>query len=325
MFKTSESTKNIFPAYVKAWKELDNATKQSVNPHLKNKYADIASVLEAVKPTLSEHGLAIMQPPSIGDNEKTVTVSTILLHESGEWIESVLSMTAVDSKPQTIGATITYARRYSLNGLLCISAEDDDGNAGTGVNGPKDQAKQQPKPQPKPQPADTASGEVNLEDSSSTHAALVALGMEKAAYQKFCKALFGVIPKDIAEFIRPNADLYKKLKTEGPQTVKQFNESPDKFGTRLKEVYAKQGVTPQENQPDDTSLIDLANELAANAGVVDGQTFIAKVKTACGEDVSDHDMLVFLTEFKKDTGALKKLQQFVKSGEGIAGFIASIQ
>jgi hypothetical protein len=335
MFKTSESTKNIFPAYVKAWAELDNATKASVNPHLKNKYADIASVLEAVKDTLASHGLAIMQPPSIGDNDKTVTVSTVLLHESGEWIESVLSMTAVDSKPQTIGATITYARRYSLNGLLCISAEDDDGNSGTGVTGPRDQPKPNPANKPKPQPqkeptSDTKPDEpIDLQDGDATYAALINLGMNADAYKLFAKALFGLpMPQDKSNYIQPNADLYQKLSKEGPKTVELFNKSPESYGVKLASVYKQKGIDTTEATNAATAepgLIELAGEVASNAGVKDGQTLIDKIKSYCNEDVSDENMLSFLKQYKKDKNSLKVLKKFLEEGKGMAGFIASIQ
>lgn len=95
-------------------------------------YADLASVLEAIRKPLADHGLAIMQPTSC--NGDRVNITTILSHESGEWISSSLVLPVEpnsDRQPfvQAVGSTVTYGKRYALCGLLGISSEaDDDGN-----------------------------------------------------------------------------------------------------------------------------------------------------------------------------------------------------
>ena len=113
-------------ALAQAQSEMSGATKDAKNPHFGNKYADLASVVDACRP-LSTHGIAILQPTSADGNK--VTVRTLLIHTSGEWISSDLTMTAKDASPQAIGSAITYGRRYALMAMVGIAPEDDDGNA----------------------------------------------------------------------------------------------------------------------------------------------------------------------------------------------------
>jgi len=119
--------KEIAKALIEAQKEMGNAIKDSKNPFFKSSYADLNSVREACMPSLNKHGIAVIQP--IVNIEGKNFVKTVLLHESGEIIESFTEI--VYSKPndaQAQGSGITYARRYGLQSLVCIGAEDDDGN-----------------------------------------------------------------------------------------------------------------------------------------------------------------------------------------------------
>ena len=122
--KTSETFKEIAPALVKAIGEIPNPPKNAVNPHFKNRYADLASIIETVKPILLKNGLTVIQGSEADGN--IVTVRTRILHVSGEWIETSLTMAAAGSDPQKIGSAITYARRYSISSILNIAADDDD-------------------------------------------------------------------------------------------------------------------------------------------------------------------------------------------------------
>jgi|GEM_PF-1669701 len=126
---TSEKTGAIYMALIKASGELKNPPKNATNPHFRNRYADLAVILETVKPCLLKNGLAIIQGAE--SEAAKVTIITRLLHESGEWIETSLSLTAGGADPQKIGSAITYGRRYSISALLNIVADDDDdGNEG---------------------------------------------------------------------------------------------------------------------------------------------------------------------------------------------------
>lgn len=114
-------------ALAKAQGEMEGAAKGSLNPHFKNKYADLASIWDACRGPLSKNGLSILQPVS-ADGAR-VTVSTILAHSSGQWISESLTMTAQQNTPQGVGSAITYGRRYGLAAMVGIAPEDDDGNA----------------------------------------------------------------------------------------------------------------------------------------------------------------------------------------------------
>jgi len=124
--RTSESITKIAAALLKAQRKMGSASKGSVNPYFKSRYADLGSVMEVVKEPLNEEGISLLQPTYSKDGVHYV--ESILMHESGEFIASEplkLEVTKVDM--QALGSSISYARRYSLQSLLSIPAEDDDG------------------------------------------------------------------------------------------------------------------------------------------------------------------------------------------------------
>lgn len=123
----SASIAALAAALAKAQGEMEGAAKGNVNPHFKSKYADLASIWDACREPLSKHGLSILQP--VRADGPQVTVTTILAHSSGEWIEESLTMTAQKNDPQGVGSAITYGRRYGLASMVGIAPEDDDGNA----------------------------------------------------------------------------------------------------------------------------------------------------------------------------------------------------
>lgn len=120
--------KAIATALVKAQSEMSNPKKDSANPFFKSKYADLNSVREAVLPVLNTHGITVLQP--IVNVEGKNFVKTIFLHESGESIEGLTEIVySKQNDAQSQGSGITYARRYGLQSLACVGADDDDGTA----------------------------------------------------------------------------------------------------------------------------------------------------------------------------------------------------
>jgi hypothetical protein len=117
--------------------EVSKVSKDAANPFFKNNYASLDNIIDEVRPILTKNGLTLMQFPS-GDGQN-VSVTTYLMHESGEWIESdPLIMKPVKNDPQAIGSCITYARRYSLQSFLSLNTgEDDDGNKATHTKQPE--------------------------------------------------------------------------------------------------------------------------------------------------------------------------------------------
>ena len=123
----SDSITALAPALIKAQAKIKSALKDSTNPHFRSKYADLASVVDAVKAPLLEQGIAFLQ--GVHDAVDGVAVETMLLHTSGEWISSTLRLPATKQDAQGYGSAITYGRRYGLMAICGVPAEDDDGNA----------------------------------------------------------------------------------------------------------------------------------------------------------------------------------------------------
>lgn len=113
-------------ALSKAQAVMTPAIKDAKNPFFKSSYADLTSVWEAIRKPLTENGLAVVQ--QTGGTHEVVSVTTILVHSSGQWMKSTIHMKPTKSDPQGIGSCLTYARRYGLSAMVGVSAEDDDGN-----------------------------------------------------------------------------------------------------------------------------------------------------------------------------------------------------
>jgi len=118
--------KQIATALLKAQSEMSNPKKGATNPFFKSKYADLNAIREAVIPTLNANGISVLQPIVHLDSKNFV--KTILLHESGESIESVTEIIYNKlNDAQAQGSGISYARRYALQSFVCVGADDDDG------------------------------------------------------------------------------------------------------------------------------------------------------------------------------------------------------
>jgi hypothetical protein len=130
MVEQSQTVSKLFAAVVSAGGELRNPPKDSVNPHFKSRYADLATVLDTVRPVLAKYKLAVVQLPT--ELEGGPGLATTLVHESGEWMRSTVRLYPGKTDPQGIGSALTYARRYGLQAALGIAADDDDdGQAGS--------------------------------------------------------------------------------------------------------------------------------------------------------------------------------------------------
>lgn len=121
---------DVAAAYVSARSKIQTLLVKDGKAN-RSSYPTLANILDTITPTLIEHGLVIMQETT--SNEFGVGVSTTLLHTSGSSIDfAPLTMQPADLKPQTVGSTISYCRRYSLISALGLvgGKEDDDGSAG---------------------------------------------------------------------------------------------------------------------------------------------------------------------------------------------------
>lgn len=117
----------IATALAKAQANMKHAAMNSENPHFRSKFASLPAVIDAVRASLNEHGIAVFQSPF--DADGGVGIRTILAHESGQSLTSEYVMPVDKQTPQGFGSAITYGRRYALAAICCIGAdEDDDGN-----------------------------------------------------------------------------------------------------------------------------------------------------------------------------------------------------
>ena len=133
--KTSKAINELAAALSKAQGEMQPALKDSANPFFKSRYADLASVWNACRTALSNHGLSVIQTVETRfETDRTILDCTSrLLHGTGQWIEGTLSAESENPNPQTLGSLSTYLRRYSLSALVGVAPdEDDDGNAASG-------------------------------------------------------------------------------------------------------------------------------------------------------------------------------------------------
>ena len=135
----SDSIAALSMALAKAQGELENANKNANNPHFKSRYADLAELLNTVRPVLSKHGLAVIQMPSFDSG--VASVETLLTHSSGEYVSSTCSAPVTKQDAQGVGSAITYLRRYSLAAFCGIAQEDDDTNSSVCHKPQKPQAK----------------------------------------------------------------------------------------------------------------------------------------------------------------------------------------
>lgn len=128
----SESIVKLSIALCKFNSEVSSISKDAKNPFFKSDYVTLDKLILATREILQKNGLSIMQMP-LSKETGEIGIQTILVHESGEFIESdPLFMKPVKNDPQQAGSLITYLRRYSYQAILNLNTgEDDDANITT--------------------------------------------------------------------------------------------------------------------------------------------------------------------------------------------------
>lgn len=127
----TESIDKLAAALAKAQGEIGGATKGALNPHFKSKYADLASVVDAIREPFAKNGLAMHQAYRSSDG--TLHIVTRIIHNSGQWIEDDgVPLLLSKQDMQGLGSASTYARRYGLMAAAGVAPEDDDGNDAVG-------------------------------------------------------------------------------------------------------------------------------------------------------------------------------------------------
>jgi hypothetical protein len=128
--KHSDQLDALATALSAAQGEFEAVAKDSKNPFFKSTYAALPTVVQAASPILATHGLAVTQ--LLGHDVQGDTLTTVLLHKSGQFISDTMHLRPVKDDPQAQGSATTYGRRYAYMAALGLVAdEDDDGNAGS--------------------------------------------------------------------------------------------------------------------------------------------------------------------------------------------------
>jgi hypothetical protein len=129
---TSDSIAAIAPALIKAQGQMVGITKEGKNPAFRSKYITLDSILDTVRPILTSNGLMLTQGTVATDSTAAVTVEARIIHTSGEWISTTVTIPVTKQDAHGLGSALTYGRRYSVSALLAISADEDD-DANTAV------------------------------------------------------------------------------------------------------------------------------------------------------------------------------------------------
>ncbi|WAE41325.1 ERF family protein [Staphylococcus pasteuri] len=186
----SETITELNKALANFHKEVKQPMKDANNPFFKSKYVPLENVVEAIDDVASKHGLTYSQYPVTTENG-LVGISTILLHESGEFIEFPPATTKPDKNtPQGVGSALTYMRRYSLSAVFGITSDqDDDGNEASG----KSNRNKQTQPQ---KASGQTIGTLKKEVMSFTN---LIKGTEKEVPQNVVEQRFGVKNYNLTE------------------------------------------------------------------------------------------------------------------------------
>jgi hypothetical protein len=124
---TTNANPALFAALSAAQGEIENAAKNAANPHFKSKYADLAEVLNTVRPVFARHGLSLTQSTEFDGS--LVSVVSLVAHKDGGYLTATASCVPAKTDAQGIGSATTYLRRYSAAAVAGIAQEDDDGQA----------------------------------------------------------------------------------------------------------------------------------------------------------------------------------------------------
>lgn len=118
--------KNVWTALAAAQTQMGKLVKDSLNPHFKSKYADLADVMATALPALNANGLTIYHQIT---NEGR-TMRTVLMHgESETAIECDVPLIVAKNDMQGFKSATTYAKRIGAESVTGLAPDDDDGNA----------------------------------------------------------------------------------------------------------------------------------------------------------------------------------------------------
>ena len=136
VIETSAEIGELAKALPKAQKAFAKVQRDAANPHFQSRYASMTEIADAILPAMNAAGITVLQPAT--SSAGAVQVTTILLHESGQWLRATHSIPVSRNDAQGVGSALTYARRQALQSMLTVapSGEDDDGEGAVGAPKP---------------------------------------------------------------------------------------------------------------------------------------------------------------------------------------------
>ncbi|MFH0957300.1 MAG: ERF family protein [Pseudomonadota bacterium] len=265
----SESITKLASDLVKMAANLKPVAFDSENPFFKSRYSSLASVMESVRPALAQNNLAIVQATII-DNEPQlrVSVETWLIHSSGEWLKSTISLKPLQDNPQAIGSTISYGRRYGVSALLGVTSEFEDNDAEIAMNRGSE------KPASTKRAAETAK-KTPIADSQKNNDTLLIQDLAKRL------KLNGDLQKELQTISGENISTVDQLSVEGrKKVVEEFQKRllPPTIGNeriaKIREIFQRSaalGHTPDQMKSAIGQLIGLNRPIKESAEIKDNQ------------------------------------------------------
>lgn len=211
----SEQIDALAKALVKVQGTMENAVKGADNPFFKSTYATLSDIWEVARKPLTDNGLSVTQLCESADGQNVI-IETVLLHESGQWIGGRLSMPYVKNDPQAVGSAISYGRRYALQSILGIVAEeDDDANHASGKGQIPKSDNPHPPSAPKSPAPPKSQGEVKDLRKEIMKMLIESEGNEFDAAMKL---------KELSGFQGKNRETGEEKWVEGKEDPKDFSE-----------------------------------------------------------------------------------------------------
>ena len=126
---TSKEINELAAALSLAQGSMGGAKKTSINPFFRSKYSSLSEVIDALRIPFADNGLSFVQ--GAGFEDGMISITTRILHKSGEWVQATTLLPIVKSDPQGFGSAFTYGRRYGLQALAGLPSVDDDAQSAT--------------------------------------------------------------------------------------------------------------------------------------------------------------------------------------------------
>ena len=204
----SELLNDLATALSAAQADFKAVDKDSVNPFFKSKYAGLPEVVKTASPIITKHGLSVMQ--TMGFDGENDTLTTMLLHNSGQWVSDTMRLHLSKEDAQGHGSATTYARRYSYMSILgLVAEEDDDGNSAVKTMKP---VEKKIFPMPKKEAEPTEAVKISEVSKTKVRQAFHNAEMSGVEVTEYCQKVIG---KNIPETEEDAQKLLVLLSTEG--------------------------------------------------------------------------------------------------------------